>query len=74
MGAEFVVEGVVEGEQIAQFWAQLSLDAGGEELLLILLLRLIAAAIKTVQGESIGGGGVLGSGVPEVGVHHHDIA
>ena len=48
------------------------LHRGPQQPLLVLLLRLVAAAVEGVHGGARRGRAVGRAAVPEVGVHHHD--
>src|SRR5881628_992494 len=69
--AERVVERVVQSKQAAQSGREPALHLGIEQRLLMLLLRLVPAAVEGVQGPARPLGAVTVGPVPGVGVHDH---
>src|ERR1051325_4638955 len=69
---ELVVQRIIEREQLAQLRRQRGLHLRAEELLLILLLRLVSPAVERVQRRAIALRAIVDAAVPDVRVGHDD--
>jgi hypothetical protein len=71
-GAEVVVEWIIQREQFAHRGCESRLRGFAEQLLLVLLLRLVATAIKRMQRTPWLVRAILRAAVPEMGIHNND--
>src|SRR5262249_38409866 len=74
LGAHRVVGGVVEGQDLPGRRRQRGLGLRRQRRLLMLLLRLVPPAVERMEGEAPPLRPVGGAAVPEVRVHHNEVA
>ena len=70
--AQFVVQGIIQGEQLTKLRRKGSLSFRAKQTLLILLLRLVKTAVEAVEGPAMRAGPVGGASVPGMRVHDGD--
>ena len=71
-GTEAVILRVVKGKNATQVRFEAALDRLWDQRLLVLLLRLVGAAVETMNGAPVAARPVGGASVPSMRVHHYD--